>query len=105
MLTMTGCSDIVYSDCDTGYSHVYWVENKGHGTLWIRHNLPGPSGCSGGCSGTGSFHSLDICDFDMDGDLDIFSGEQEDPDIYMVPEGKLPMKPVEFERKRRNLGE
>jgi hypothetical protein len=42
---------------------------------------------------TGSFHSLGIADFDGDGNLDIFAGEQEDPDTYMESSGKLAMKP------------
>jgi len=43
--------------------------------------------------GTCSFHSLGVADFDSDGDLDIFAGEQEDPDAYMESSGKLAMKP------------
>ena len=42
--------------------------------------------------GTGSFHSLGVADFDLDGDLDVFAGEQEDPD--QMGGGKLPMKPA-----------
>ncbi len=89
-----GWQDIIYSDCDTGYSHVYWVQNNGQGAAWTRHLLTDPSVASGDVPETGSFHSLGVADFDLDGDLDIFAGEQEDPDIYMVEDGKLPMKPV-----------
>lgn len=88
-----GQNDIVYSDCDTGNSHVYWAENKGQGKEWIRHKLPDPPTAPGSVPGTGSFHSLGVADFDNDGDLDIFAGEQEDPDTYMTSDGKLPMKP------------
>ena len=88
-----GRNDIVYSDCDTGQSHVYWVENRGAGKPWIRRQLPDPPTAAGDVPGTGSFHSLGVADFDRDGDLDIFAGEQEDPDTYMTAEGKLPMKP------------
>lgn len=84
-----GENDIIYSDCDTGYSHVYWVENKGKGEDWELHQLPDPPGDPH----TGSFHSLGVADFDGDGNLDIFAGEQEDPDTYMMKDGKLPMKP------------
>jgi hypothetical protein len=87
-----GQADIVYSDCDTGSSHVYWVENKGKGRSWQCHPLPDPPTRPGDVEGTGSFHSLGVADFDLDGDLDIFAGEQEDPDTYMVADGKLPMK-------------
>jgi hypothetical protein len=34
-----------------------------------------------------------VADFDGDGDLDIFAGEQEDPDTYMEEDGRLAMKP------------
>ena len=88
-----GKNDIVYSDCDTSDSHVYWVENKGKGDEWVRHRLPDPPTAPGSVPGTGSFHSLGVADFDNDGDLDIFAGEQEDPDTYMTQDGKLPMKP------------
>ena len=84
-----GVNDIVYSDCDTGFSHVYWVENQGAGKKWSRHQLPDPPGDSK----TGSFHSLGIADFNQDGSLEIFAGEQEDPDTYMMSNGLLPMKP------------
>lgn len=90
-----GKNDIIYSDCDTGFSHVYWVENKGKGEDWELHQLPDPPGDPN----TGSFHSLGVADFDKDGNLDIFSGEQEDPDTYMVKSGKLPMKPKDLKER------
>ncbi|MBN1815898.1 MAG: VCBS repeat-containing protein [Sedimentisphaerales bacterium] len=89
-----GQNDIVYSDCDTGWSHVYWVENLGRGKAWVRHKLPDPPTAPGDVPGTGSFHSLGVADFDGDGDPDIFAGEQEDPDTYMTAQGKLAMKPA-----------
>jgi hypothetical protein len=88
-----GSNDIVYSDCDTGHSHVYWVENAGKGAAWVRHKLVDPPTAAGDVPGTGSFHSLGVADFDKDGDLDIFAGEQEDPDTFMEAQGKLAMKP------------
>lgn len=91
--TGTGTNDIVYSDCDTGLSHVYWVKNLGHGAAWERRQLPDPPTALGDVPGTGSFHSLGVADFDGDGNLDIFAGEQEDPDTYMESDGKLAMKP------------
>jgi hypothetical protein len=88
-----GWCDIVYSDCDTGHSHVFWVENLGRGASWKRHRLADPPTRPGDVPGTGSFHSLGVADFDDDGDLDIFAGEQEDADTYMEKNGKLAMKP------------
>jgi VCBS repeat protein len=90
-----GDNDIVWSDCDTGFSHVYWVENGGRGERWTRHRLPDPPGDSR----TGSFHSLAVVDFDRDGKLEIFSGEQEDPDTYMMSNGLLPMKPKDLKER------
>lgn len=90
-----GWNDIVYSDCDTGFSHVYWVENTGGGAAWVRHALPDPPGDAR----TGSFHSLGVADFDRDGRLDIFAGEQEDPDTFMTKQGLLPMKPANFKER------
>ncbi len=88
-----GHNDIIYSDCDTGHSHVYWVKNLGKGTAWHRYRLPDPHTEPGDVIGTGSFHSLGVADFDGDGDLDVFAGEQEDPDVYMEAQEKLAMKP------------
>ena len=88
-----GHNDIIYSDCDTGWSHVYWVRNLGMGIGWKRYQLPDPPTAPGDVPETGSFHSLGLADFDSDGDLDIFAGEQEDPDTYMESSGKLAMKP------------
>ncbi len=88
-----GNNDIVYSHCDTGGSHVYWVENKGKGKSWESHQLPDPPVVEGNVPGTGSFHSLIVTDFNQDGYPDIFAGEQEDPDTYMEAGGKVAMKP------------
>ena len=73
-----GHNDIVYSDCDTRNSHVYWCRNTGGGEGWERAMLPDPPTAPGDVPGTGSWHSLGVADFDRDGDLDIFAGEQED---------------------------
>ena len=88
-----GVNDIVYSHCDTGGSHVYWVRNKGNGSEWESIMLQDPPTQPGDTVGTGSFHSLGVADFNLDGKLDIFAGEQEDPDVYMEKQGKVAMKP------------
>jgi hypothetical protein len=92
-LDKDGDADIIYSHCDTGWGHVYWVENRGDGQEWFSQQLPDPPTREGDIEGTGSFHSLGVADFDLDGDLDIFAGEQEDPDDYMKSDGLLAMKP------------
>jgi hypothetical protein len=70
------------------------VENKkGDGTKWISHQLEDPPTRDGDVPGTGSFHSLGVADFNHDGYLDIFAGEQEDPDTYMENDGLRAMKP------------
>lgn len=89
-----GKNDIVYSDCDTSGGHVYWVEKKkGDGTTWTRYQLEDPLTRAGDVPGTVSFHSLGVADFNQDGYLDIFAGEQEDPDTYMEDNGLIAMKP------------
>jgi len=92
-INQDGKNDIVYSHCDTGGSHVYWVENTGKGREWVSHRLTDPPTREGDVPGTGSFHSLGVADFNQDGTLDIFAGEQEDPDTYMEKSGKVAMKP------------
>jgi hypothetical protein len=92
-LDKDGDMDIIYSHCDTGHGHVYWIQNEGEGKKWLSHQLPDPPTKEGDVQGTGSFHSLGVADFDQDGDLDIFAGEQEDPDNYMEADGLLAMKP------------
>jgi len=58
------------------------IKQTGYYTvLFDRKELPSPP------DSTGSFHSLAVADFDRDGDLDIVSGEQEDPDPGMKPAG------------------
>ena len=88
-----GANDLVYSHCDTGGSHVYWVRNLGKGRNWQSVMLPDPPTRPGDVEGTGSFHSLGVADFNQDGYPDIFAGEQEDPDVYMEADGKVAMKP------------
>jgi hypothetical protein len=81
-----GFNDIVYSDCDVQFSKVYLLINENGGESWIKEEIPLPESNVGE---SGSFHSLQVADFDLDGDLDIFAGEQEDPNHLMKPEGLL----------------
>jgi hypothetical protein len=76
-----GDNDVIYTDCDVEQSGGYWIENKRKSKKFIRHQLQSIG------DSTGSFHSLAVADFDLDGDIDIFSGEQEDPDLLMKPAG------------------
>lgn len=78
-LDADGDNDVIYTDCDVEGSQGYWFENRRKGRLFLRHRLPSPG------DPTGSFHSLAVADFDLDGDFDIFTGEQEDPDRGMKP--------------------
>jgi hypothetical protein len=79
-LDADGDNDVVYTDCDGAYSGGHWIENKSNRSF-VKRELPSPP------DSTGSFHSLGVADFDNDGDLDIVSGEQEDPDPGMKPVG------------------
>ena len=74
-----GDQDIVMSasdqtDADQTSFKVGWLENLGGGSSWVRHDLP----LTRFTTPLGSFHSLQVADFDGDGDLDVFSVEQED---------------------------
>jgi hypothetical protein len=88
-----GMNDIIYSHCDTGGSHVYFVKNKDKGNAWESMQLSDPPTRTEDVEGTGSFHSLGVADFNQDGFPDIFAGEQEDPDVYMEADGLVAMKP------------
>ncbi len=88
-----GDMDLVYSHCDTGGGHIYIVLNEDKGLKWQSLQLPDPETKPGDVEGTGSFHSLGVADFNQDDRLDIFAGEQEDPDTYMEANGLVAMKP------------
>jgi hypothetical protein len=79
-----GMNDIIYSDCDVRFSRVYLLINEDGGETWKKEEILLPESNVGA---SGSFHSLQVADFDNDGDLDVFAGEQEDPDKLMKPEG------------------
>jgi hypothetical protein len=79
-----GLNDIIYSDCDVRFSKVYLLVNEDKGKRWKKEAISLPESNVGE---SGSFHSLQVADFDNDGDLDIFAGEQEDPDKLMKPAG------------------
>ena len=74
-----GDQDVVFADCDVEGSKGYLFINEGKGNSFKRVALPSPG------EPTGSYHSLAVADFDNDGDLDIFTGEQEDPSKGMKP--------------------
>ena len=76
-----GDSDVVFTDCDVKNSKAYILYNIEGATNFKLVRLPFPEGPSG------SLHSLAVADIEGDGDMDIFSGEQEDPDNDMKPGG------------------
>lgn len=78
-----GFNDIIYSDCDVQFSKVYLLINENGGESWKKEEIPLPAG---NVENSGSFHSLQVADFDNDGDLDVFAGEQEDPNRLMKPD-------------------
>jgi len=84
-MDMDGDNDIVMAGCDQVDSRVAWLENNGKPVPGFRvHLLPLEAP-----GRRGSFHSLWVADFDLDGDPDVFTMEQEDDSI--LPEG-APMK-------------
>jgi hypothetical protein len=76
-----GSNDIAITDCDVQNSRSYIIMNIRKAKRFKLVLLPFPEGSSG------SLHSLSVADIDNDGDMDIFSGEQEDPDNMMKPKG------------------
>jgi hypothetical protein len=79
-----GFNDIIYSDCDGKHSRLYMVFNEDGGKTWTMEEIPLPASNVGE---SGSFHSLQVADFNNDGLLDIFVGEQEHVSDLMKPEG------------------
>ena len=72
-----GDADIVAAHGDQQNSAVAWLENDGElppgfTVRYFPNRAPGTRG---------SFHSLAVADFDLDGDLDVMTAEQEDPTI------------------------
>jgi hypothetical protein len=83
-LDRDGDPDIVMSDSDQDSSRAAWMENLGgNPPRFEARFLPLTAG-----GVRGSFHSLVVADFDLDGDPDIFTVEQEDPAI--LPRGAGP---------------
>ncbi len=75
-----GDNDIVMTDTDQDGSMVAVLESNGKTPPYFtrRHLLLKAPGIRG------SLHSLQVADFDNDGDMDILTGEQEDPDIFPI---------------------
>lgn len=79
-----GDNDIVIVDCDQTASKAAWLENNGASPPAFSVNRL-PQSHEGI---RGSFHSLAVADFDADGDMDIYTMEQQDVDI--LPDGAGP---------------
>jgi hypothetical protein len=83
-----GDNDIVMVVGDQVDSRGVWLENNGQSNPQFQvHLLPMTAP-----GRRGSFHSLAVADFDLDGDLDIFTMEQEDDTILPLdatPKGYL----------------
>jgi hypothetical protein len=83
-LDSDGDNDVIVVDCDGQNSGVAWIENQ-DGAMqrtWVHYLANEAPGTRG------SFHSLQVADFDSDGDRDILVVEQEDPKI--LPQGATP---------------
>ena len=65
-MDMDGDKDFVQAEADNPDSRVAWFENDGSGN-WIRHMIKDKGEKQ-------DFHSLVVADFDLDGDMDVFSG-------------------------------
>jgi hypothetical protein len=61
-----GDRDVVQSEADNPDGRVAWFENDGRGN-WVRHLIKDKGDRQ-------DFHALAVADFDLDGDLDVFSG-------------------------------
>ncbi len=81
-----GFNDIVYSDCDGKHSRLYILFNKDGGQTWEMEEISIPAS---NVKESGSFHSLQVADFNNNGLLDIFVGEQEHVSDMMKPEGLM----------------
>jgi len=69
-----GRNDIVLTEAEFSGARVAWFEAppEPRTVPWKAHILP-----QSGPDPRGPYHSLQVADFDLDGDLDIFSGEME----------------------------
>jgi hypothetical protein len=70
-----GVNDILFTDAEIPGGAIWWMENlDGAGQAWRRHEIFTPIP---GQPRRGAYHTLQVGDFDSDGDLDVFSCEME----------------------------
>ncbi len=72
-INQDGHDDLVMTENEIRAGKIAWLENRGgQGLNWAVHELP-----VGDQAPRGAYHSLAVADFDLDGDLDIFTVEME----------------------------
>lgn len=72
-INQDGHNDLVMTENEIRGGKIGWLENvDGRGREWRVHELP-----AGDAATRGAYHSLAVADFDLDGDLDVFTVEME----------------------------
>lgn len=67
-----GKNDVVFTDAEIPGGKIWWMENLGNGLGWKRHEIPNADPIR-----RGAYHTLQLVDFDADGDHDLLTCEME----------------------------